>query len=117
MTAETPDGFPIFSRAAQQRSEGTMRSNQSRNRNLGIQNAQQSAKSIAGRVSDRPSMFAPYCASMASASRLWRSLRDGLRHTPTVTRLVKTRVTGGALCAVALERSGRHASTCRLAAR
>jgi len=94
-----------------------MRSNQIRNRNLGIQNAQQSAKSIAGRDSDRPSMFALYCAFLGSMSRMWQHMRDVLRHTPTVTRTRKTRVTGGALCAVALQRSGQHASTCCLAAR
>ena len=94
-----------------------MRSNQSRNRNLGIQNAQLSAKSIAGRVSDRPSMFALYGAFMGFASRMWSSMREALRHAPTATRTVKPRVTGGALWAVALQRSGQHACTCCLAAR
>jgi hypothetical protein len=90
-----------------------MRSANSRNRNLGISNAPKSAKSIAGRRSDRPSAF--MSASMA-ASRLWHSLR-GLVHTPTVTRIVTTRVTGGALYAFGQQRPGQHASTCCLAAR
>ena len=94
-----------------------MRSNQIRNRNLGIQNAQQSAKSIAGRASDRPSMFALYRDSIGSLSRMWRSMRDALRRTLTLTRTDNTRVTGGALHAVVLQRSGQHASTCCLAAR
>jgi len=94
-----------------------MRSNQSRNRNLGIQNAQPSAKSIAQRDSDRPSMFALSGAFLGYAARMWQNMRDALRHTLTATRLVKTRVTGGALCAVALQRSERHESSCRLAAR
>jgi hypothetical protein len=91
-----------------------MRSINSRNRNFGISNARQSAKSIAGRVSDRPSMSALSCAFMA-ASRLWHSLWES--HTPTVTRFVKTRVTGGALYAFAQQRPGQHASTCCLDAR
>jgi hypothetical protein len=94
-----------------------MRSIQSRNRNLGIQNAQPSAKSIVGRDSDRPSMFAKWRASVGSASRLWASLREELQHLTTATRVVATRVTGGALYAPALQRSGRHSSMCRLAAR
>jgi hypothetical protein len=63
---------------------------------------------------DRPSMFALSCAFMA-ASRLWRSLW-GSGHTPTVTRRVSTRVTGGALYALVLQRPGQHAACC-LAAR
>jgi hypothetical protein len=94
-----------------------MRSNNIRNRNLGIQNALQSAKSIAGRDWNRPSMFALHRAFLGSASRMWQSMRDALRHTATAKREVKPRVTGGALYAVALQRSGRHASTCCLAAR
>ena len=39
-----------------------MRSIQSRNRNLGIQNAQQSAKTIVRSDSDRPSLFAIFGA-------------------------------------------------------
>jgi len=91
-----------------------MRSINSRNRNFGISNARQSAKSIAGRVSDRPSMFALSCAFMA-ASRLWHSLW-GSSHTPTVTPREKTRVTGGMLYALVLQRPGQHAACC-LAAR
>lgn len=91
-----------------------MRSIKSRYRNLGISNARQSAKSIAGRRMDRASMFALSCAFMA-ASRLWHSLW-GSSHTPTVTRRVNTRVTGGALYALGLQRPGQHA-TCCLAAR
>ena len=98
-----------------------MRSIQSRNRNLGIQNAQPSAKSIVRRDADRPSMFATWCAATGIATwrgaSSWASLREALQHLTAVTRVGKTRVTGGALYAVALQRSGRHSSMCRLAAR
>jgi hypothetical protein len=94
-----------------------MRSNQSRNNVLGIQNAQPSAKSIVRRDADRPSLSVKWCASMGSFSRFWESLREGLQHLTQATRVVGTRVTGGALYAVALQRSGRHAAMCRLAAR
>ena len=95
-----------------------MRSIQSRNRNLGIQNAQPSAKSIVRRDADRPSMFAMWCAATGFASRLGTTLREALQHLTTATRVGKTRVTGGALLyAVALQRSERHASMCRSAAR
>jgi hypothetical protein len=118
MTGVTPDVSPLFSlEPRSQRSEGTMRSNDIRNRNYGIQNAQQSAKAIAGRVADRLSAFALSCASTGFASRMWLSMRWALRHTPTATRTVKPRVTGGVLYAVAVERSGRCATACRLAAR
>jgi hypothetical protein len=90
-----------------------MRSINSRNRNFGISNARKSEKSIAGSRMDRPSMFALDCAFMA-ASRLWHSLW-GSGHTPTVTR-VTTRVTGGMLYALRLQRPGQHAACC-LAAR
>lgn len=91
-----------------------MRSIQSRNRNLGIQNAQLSAVATIRRASDRPS-FAKWCASKSYESRFWLSMRESLRHLMTVTG-VTTRVTGGALYAVALQRPGQHAPCC-LAAR
>ena len=94
-----------------------MRSIQNRNINLGIQNAQPSAKSVVRRDADRASLFAKWRASMCSSSRLRASLREELQHLTTATRVVITRVTGGALYAVALQRSGRHAAMCRLAAR
>lgn len=99
-----------------------MRSIQSRNRNLGIQNAQPSAKSIVRRDADRPSMFAMWCAATGVATRWEASLGSTLRlahqHLTTATRVGKTRVTGGALLyAVAMQRSERHASSCRSAAR
>ena len=94
-----------------------MRSIQSRNRNLGIQNAQPSAKSIVRRDADRPSMFAMWCAATGFASWLGATLREALQHPTTVTRVGKTRVTGGVLYAVAMQRSERHASPCRSAAR
>ena len=93
-----------------------MRSIQSRNNVLGIQNAQPSAKSIVRRDGDRPSMSAKWRASMGSFSRFWESLREELRHLTLATR-VPTCVTGGTLYAAALQRSGRHAAMCRLAAR
>ena len=94
-----------------------MRSIQIRNLNLGIQLAQPSAKTIVRRDMDRPSMFAMWCASLGSASRFGESLREGLRYLTLVTRFGTTRVTGGALHAVALQRSRRHASACCPAAR
>ena len=50
-----------------------------------------------------------WCAFMGYASRCWLSLREALQHLTTVTGVLKTHVTGGALCAVALQRSGQHA--------
>ena len=98
------------------RSEGAMRSIQSRNRNLGIQNARKSAKSIVRVGIDRPSPRATG-ALYGLASRLWQGLGDALRHgRTTATRVMKTRVTGGACRAEALQRSGQHAMCC-LAAR
>ena len=94
-----------------------MRSIQIRNNVLGIQNAQPSAKSIVRTNADRRSMSAKWCASMCSFSRFWESLREDLQHLTLATRVVGTRVTGGALYAVALQRPGRHAAMCRLAAR
>jgi hypothetical protein len=105
-----PDDSPNFSRAAHQRSEGTMRSINSRNRNLGISKARLSAKSIAGRAMDRASMLTLAGAFMA-ASRLWHSLW-GSGHTPMVTPRVSTRVTGGTLYALGLQRPGQHAACC-----
>jgi hypothetical protein len=94
-----------------------MRSNQSRNRNLGIQNARQSAKTIVRNGSDRPSPRSTD-ALFGFASRQWQTLRDALRHwAATATCVTKTYVTGGACGAVAPQRSGRHAAMCRLAAR
>jgi hypothetical protein len=94
-----------------------MRSIQNRNSNLGMNNAQPSAKSVVRRDADRPSLFAKWCASMCSSSRLRASLREELQHLTTATRVVITRVTGGALYTQAPQRSGRHAAMCRLAAR
>jgi hypothetical protein len=94
-----------------------MRSNQIRNRNLGIQLAHPSAKAIVRREMDRPSMFAMWCASTGSASRLGESLRGRLQYLTLATRIVTTRVTGGALQAVALQRSRRHGCSCCPAAR
>lgn len=94
-----------------------MRSIKSRNRNLGIQNAQPSAKQIVRRDADRPSMYALSCACIGYCSRFWLSLREAASHLTTVTRWTITRVTGGASGAPALERSRRHDAMCRLAAR
>lgn len=94
-----------------------MRSIQSRNRNFGIQNAQLSANATIRCASDRPSMYAMWCAFFGYVSREWLSLRNVLQHPTTVPCVVKTQVTGGTLGAVALQRPGRHASSCRLAAR
>ncbi|MCC6493030.1 MAG: hypothetical protein IT424_08410 [Pirellulales bacterium] len=94
-----------------------MRSINSRNRNLGIRNARQSAKSIAGRAMDRLSLDALFGVSMGFASRMWHSVRGALSYTPpTATRTVKPRVTGGAL-RLMLQRPGQHAAACCLAAR
>jgi hypothetical protein len=94
-----------------------MRSIQNRNINLGIQNAQPSAKSVVRRDADRPSMFAKWRPSVGSSSHLLASLREELQHLTTAMRVVITRVTGGALYTQAPQRSGRHAAMCRLAAR
>lgn len=98
------------------RSEGIMRSIQSRNCNSGIQNAQPSVKATIRRDSDRRPSYAMWCAFMGYASRCWLSVREELQHLTAVTGVLKSHVTGGALCAVALQRSGQHA-TCCLAAR
>jgi hypothetical protein len=109
--------LPILSRAAHPRSEGNMRSIQSRNRNLGNQNALQGAKTIVRNDSDRRSLRA-LAALFGYPSRSWHAMRDALRHwASTATCVMKTRVTGGAFGAVALERPGRRAAACRLAAR
>ena len=95
-----------------------MRSIQSRNCNIAIQNALLSAQAIVRRDADRPSMFAMWCAATGFASWLGATLREALQHPTTVTRVGKTRVTGGALLyAVAMQRSERHSSPCRSAAR
>ena len=93
-----------------------MRSIQSRNRNLGIQNAQLSAVATIRRASDRPS-FGKWCASMGSAAHSEKPLRGWLEQLTLATRVVTTRVTGGALHALAMQRSERHSSPCRSAAR
>jgi hypothetical protein len=113
-----PGLTPIFlSSRAHQRSEGAMRSIQSRNRNLGIQNARKSAKSIVRNASDRPSPRATG-AFYGYASRSWRDMRDAVRFmVTTATCVMKTHVTGGACGALALQRSERHAHACRSAAR
>jgi hypothetical protein len=99
------------------RSEGNMRSIQSRNRNLGIQNARKSAKSIVRNVVDRPSPRATG-ALYGYASRSWQSMRDAVRFMVTLGACVmKTHVTGGACGALALQRSERHAHACCSAAR
>jgi hypothetical protein len=116
MTAKGLGKYFIFSRAAHQRSEGTMRSINS-NRNLGNLQAQASAKSIVRRDADRPSMLPMWCASKGYASRLRYAVREQLQHFTTATRVLVTHVTGGALLAVAPQRSGRHSSLCRHAAR
>ena len=93
-----------------------MRSIQSRNRNLGKQNARKSAKTIVRNDSDRPSPRS-YVALFGFATREWQLLRAALRHlAATATCVMKTRVTGGACRAMALQGSGRHAAMCRLAA-
>jgi hypothetical protein len=94
-----------------------MRSIQSRNLNIAIQNALLSAQAIVRRDADRPSMFAMWCAATGFASWLGATLREALQHPTTVTRVGKTRVTGGVLYAVAMQRSERHSSPCRSAAR
>ena len=94
-----------------------MRSIQSRNLNIAIQNALLSAQDIVRRDADRPSMFAMWCAATGFASWLGATLREALQHPTTVTRVGKTRVTGGVLYAVAMQRSERHSSPCRSAAR
>ena len=96
-----------------------MRSNINRNGKLGIQNAQQSAKQIVSRDSDRrPSMFARVGAFMAYASQSIERLLGSLRHRPTATPWTSTRVTGGVSVATATVGSGQHSSpACCLAAR
>ena len=94
-----------------------MRSIQSRNLNIAIQNALLSAQALVRRDADRPSMFAMWCAATGFASWLGATLREALQHPTTVTRVGKTRVTGGVLYAVAMQRSERHSSPCRSAAR
>jgi hypothetical protein len=95
-----------------------MRSNQSPIRSLGIQNARKSAKSIVRNGSDRRPTLRSLDALYGFASRQWESLGGALWHAAkTATRVMKTRVTGGACWAVAPQRSGRHAAMCRLAAR
>lgn len=94
-----------------------MRSIQSRNRNLGIQTARKSAKSIVRNGSDSPSPRAT-SAHFGFALHTWQAMGNALRQwSTTVTRVMKTRVTGGACYAVAQQRSGRHDGMCRLAAR
>ena len=93
-----------------------MRSINSRNRNIDIQNARQSAKSIVRAGSDRPSPSMD--ALFGFALYAWETMRNALRPWATATTCAtKTHVTGGACKAVALQRSGRHAAMCRLAAR
>ena len=93
-----------------------MRSIQSRNRNLGIQNARKSAKTIVRNDSDRPSLRS-LVAHFGYASYAWQSMRDALGlWAATATCVMKTRVTGGAYGAITPQGSGRHA-VCRLAAR
>ncbi len=94
-----------------------MRSIQTSNRNLGIENAQLSAKTIVRLDSDRSSQRSIFGALYGFASRPWMSLRDALKPwRTTATRVLKTRVTGGACRALAHAGAGRHAM-CRLAAR
>ena len=95
-----------------------MRSIQSRNCNIAIQNALLSAQAIVRRDADRPSMFAMWCAATGFATRMGATLHVALQHLTPSTRVGKTRVTGGALLyAVAMQRSERHSSPCRSAAR
>ena len=94
-----------------------MRSIQSRNRNLGKQNARKSAKTIVRNDSDRPTLSAILGALFGIAYGPWQAMRHALRPwLPSTTCVAKTRVTGGACRAVALQRSGRHEAMCRLAA-
>jgi hypothetical protein len=94
-----------------------MRSINSRNRNLGIRNAQLSAKSIAGRATDRVASYAYVGHLMGFADRMWQSMRAAVGHTaPTVTCTVKPSVIAGVL-RLALQRPGQHAAACCLAAR
>lgn len=95
-----------------------MRSMNSRNRNLGIQSAQQSAKSIAGRAADRVVLASLFGAFLGIAYRTGKRLRHALRHTSTtVTRRVMPRVTSGALWRMTPQRPGQYALACCLAAR
>jgi hypothetical protein len=94
-----------------------MRSIQSRNRNIAIQNAQLSATAIVRRDADRPSMFAMWCAAIGFATRTGETLRLAVQHLTLPTHVGKTRVTGGVLYAVAMQRSQRHSCSCRSAAR
>ena len=92
-----------------------MRSNNCRSQ-LGNFNAKHGAELIVRTNAGIPAIFAAPSALLGLASRYWHSMRDSLRDWPTVTRHTK-RVTGGACRAFALQRSGRHADMCRLAAR
>lgn len=95
-----------------------MRSINSRNRNLGIRNAQQSAKSIAGRATDRFDLYALSGAFMGLAERMWKSMRSAVGHTPPmVTCTVVPHVTNGAQWRLAPQRPGQYAAACCLAAR
>jgi hypothetical protein len=95
-----------------------MRSIQTSNRNLGIQNAQPSAKTIVRMDSDHSPLSAIFGAHYGFESRSRMAMRDSLRHwRQTATRVLKTRVTGGVLSAVTLQAPGRHAAACHLAAR
>lgn len=93
-----------------------MRSIQSRNRNLGIQTALQSAKQIVRNASDRPSLSALWCDFIGYCTRLHLTMRAAVGHGPTAMCVVTTRVTGGASGAQASGGSLRH-ETCRFAAR
>jgi hypothetical protein len=94
-----------------------MRSINTTNRNLGIQNAQLSAKTIVRRDSDRSPLSAIFGALYGFGSP-WMSMRESLRHwRSTATRVMKTRVTGGVLGALALGAPGQYAAACCPAAR
>ena len=93
-----------------------MRSMKSRNRNLGMNNAQPSAKQMVRNVSDRPSLFALTCACIGYCSRIWQSLCEAVGHPTTATCVVTTHVTGGASGAYASGGSRRREMR-RLAAR
>ena len=93
-----------------------MRSINIRNGKLGMNNAQQSAKGIVRRGSDRRSLLALSCAITGSVSRYWHSLCETLH--PTVTDAT-TSVTGGA-CGFSMPQRSRQRmamAVCCLAAR
>jgi hypothetical protein len=94
-----------------------MRSINNRNRNLGIQQGRQAAKTIVRNGSDRPSPS--FDALVGLASYAWESLRTALRPWAAPATCTTTHVTGGAASAKPLASSGRHAAMamCRLAAR